>query len=92
MNSRATGKPAILSNEKLGISGNKLLEKQALSDLHRDVIALLILGGASVSEEVARILAKCEIGNYLGDPDKPREIHQTTLYLGQSYYRWCSSQ
>ncbi len=70
MNSRNADKPAILSNDKLGISGNKILEKQNLSDLHKDVIALLILGGASISEEVARILAKCEISNYIGEPDK----------------------
>ena len=67
---RNGAKPAILSNEKLGISGNRLLEKQALTDLHRDVIALLILGAAAVSEEIAQVLAKCEISNYLGEPDK----------------------
>ncbi len=59
-----------LSNDKLGITGRKLIEPRTLSPLVKDVIALLLLGGASVSAEVAQVLAKCEISNYLGQPDK----------------------
>lgn len=59
-----------LNNSKLGIGGKELLDKQALSDLHRDVIALLLLAGASTDEHVAEVLAKCEISDYLGQPSK----------------------
>ena len=59
-----------LNNDKLGVSGKKLIEKYPLSDLIKDVVALILLGGASTSETVAQVLAKCEISNYLGQPDK----------------------
>jgi hypothetical protein len=59
-----------LSNDKLGTNGRRLLEARPLNGLVKDVIALLLLGSASSSEEVAAILAKCEISNYLGQPDK----------------------
>jgi len=59
-----------LNNQKLGITGKKLLEKQSLSDLHQDVIAILLFGSNSTDEKTADILAKCEIANYLGQPDK----------------------
>lgn len=59
-----------LNNHKLGITGKKLLEKQSLSDLHQDVIAILLFGSNSTDEKTADILAKCEIANYLGQPDK----------------------
>lgn len=60
----------ILNNEKLGIGGRRLLESQALADLHKDVVAILLVGSLSNDKQVAEILAKCEIGNYLGQPDK----------------------
>jgi hypothetical protein len=62
-----TGK---LNNEKLGINGKKLLEKQDLSRLHKDIIAVLLFGSTSSNETSAHVLAKCEISNYLGQPDK----------------------
>jgi hypothetical protein len=60
----------ILNNDKLGLSGKKLLEKVELSDLHKDIISLLLLGSACVVEHTAQILEKCEISNYLGNLEK----------------------
>jgi hypothetical protein len=59
-----------LTNSKLGISGKKLLENQSLSQLHKEVIAVLLFGSSTADEKSAEILAKCEIGNYIGQPDK----------------------
>ncbi|MGI8504022.1 MAG: restriction endonuclease [Hassallia sp.] len=59
-----------LTNSKLGISGKKLLENQSLSELHKEVIAVLLFGSSTADEKSAEILAKCEIGNYIGQPDK----------------------
>ncbi len=59
-----------LTNNKLGISGKRLFEKQPLSVLHKDVIALLLLGNSCLDESTANVLTKCEIGNYLGQPDE----------------------
>ncbi len=72
-----------LNNQKLGISGKKILEKQELSDLHKDVIALLIFGSSCTTEETAQVLLKCEIGEYLGNP---KELHK---YVKERYI-WVS--
>lgn len=57
-----------LNNAKLGISGKKLSREYPLNELFQDVIALLVFGSACVNEDAANVLAKCEIGNYLGQP------------------------
>lgn len=72
-----------LGNKKLGIDGKKLLEKQPLSELHQDVIALLLFGSACVDEEVAARFAKCEISNYLG------KLDQLQKFIKQRYI-WVS--
>jgi len=59
-----------LNNEKLGISGKGLLEKLPFADLLKDVARILIYGSASEDEDTANVLAKCEIGGYLGRPDE----------------------
>jgi hypothetical protein len=59
-----------LSNTSLSITGEKLLHKSPLTNLHEDVIAILLFGSTSVDERTAQILSKCEIGNYIGQPDK----------------------
>lgn len=59
-----------LSNEKLGIDGKKLIKKQTLSALHKDIIALLLLASSSKNQTSVNFLAKCEIGNYIGEPEK----------------------
>jgi len=68
-----------LNNDKLGISGKKLLENQPLSQLYKDTIALILLGSNSKDlllannsedEKLADFLEKCDISNYLGDTEK----------------------
>ncbi|BAZ27800.1 type II restriction enzyme [Cylindrospermum sp. NIES-4074] len=63
-----------LNNSKLGISGKKLLVNQPLSELHKDIIAIILFGGSSIDEKTAEILTKCEIGNYIGLPDKLQQF------------------
>jgi len=55
-----------LTNARLHISGTKLLKKQPFDALSKDVAMLLMFGSAVESEDVARKLASCEIGDYLG--------------------------
>lgn len=60
----------VLNNDRLGIGGKRLLEDKPFDDLMRDVATVLIYGSACEDEETAEVLAKCEIGNYLGRPDE----------------------
>lgn len=64
----------VLSNDKLGISGKKLLEPKEITDISRDIIALLLYGGMSSNENTAKVLSKCEIGTYLGEPEKLKKF------------------
>ena len=38
--------------------------------VHKDLIMILLFGASSMNEKSAEVLAKCELGNYLGQPDK----------------------
>jgi len=60
------------SNAKLHIDGKQLAEPHPLDELKKDAIALLLFGSAYSGEddETASTLSKCEIGDYLGQPDK----------------------
>ncbi|MBL8153263.1 MAG: restriction endonuclease [Anaerolineae bacterium] len=76
--------PGTLDNARLGISGKKLLEPQSLMPLQQDVIALLILGSSASDETVASVLAKCEIGNYIGHKDKlERFLKQRYIWVSR---------
>lgn len=59
-----------LSNDKLGISGKKLLQEKELSELQKDIIILLLLGNSCIVEHTSQILDKCVISHYLGKPEK----------------------
>ncbi|WP_017319438.1 hypothetical protein [Mastigocladopsis repens] len=73
-----------LNNTKLGITGKKLLETQPLSELQKDVIAVLLFGSSSTDEKTAEILTKCEIGNYVGQPDKLQKfIKQRYIWVSR---------
>lgn len=72
-----------LTNARLGISGKRLLAPMPLNELHQDVIALLLLGGASIDETVAQWLERCEVSAYLGKPD------ELTKFIKQRYI-WVS--
>lgn len=60
------------SNAKLHIDGKQLAEQHSLDDLKRDAIALLLFGSAYSGDdnETASTLSKCEISDYLGQPDE----------------------
>lgn len=68
-----------LNNKILKVSGKDLFEKKPLDSIIKDVIALILFGASSTSEEVAEILAKCEIGTLLGRPEIIKE------YVKQRY-------
>jgi hypothetical protein len=59
-----------LTNDKLGISGRKLLKERELDKLLQDITTILIFGSACTNKITAQILSKCEIGEYLGQPEK----------------------
>ena len=59
-----------LTNSKLGISSQKFLKERKLDKLLQDVAAILIFGSACANEITAEVLSKCEIGEYLGQPEK----------------------
>ena len=74
-----------LTNDRRGISGKTLLTTQPLTPLHKAVIALLLFGASSTDEELAHILLKCEISNYLGDPDKLEKfIKQRYIWVSRT--------
>ncbi|MDB9381979.1 restriction endonuclease [Nodularia spumigena CS-584] len=73
-----------LNNNKLGITGKKILEDQPLSQLHKDVIALILFGSNSTNEKASEILVKCEIGNYIGRTDKLQQfIKQRYIWVSR---------
>lgn len=67
----ATGR---LTNAKVGVSAKKLAREQTLNSLLKDVIALLIFGAAHSDHDTAVILSKCEIGNYIGEPESLKQF------------------
>jgi len=73
------------SNVSLHLDGRRLLEQHSLDDLKKDAVALLLFGSAYSGDdlEVASALAKCEIGDYLGEPEK------LTKFIKQRYI-WVS--
>lgn len=74
----------LLNNERLGLSSRALVGDQKLSSLQQDVVALLVLGSAATDETVSAILARCEIGDYLGQPDKLKKyIRQRYLWVSR---------
>jgi hypothetical protein len=79
------GKPHSYTFRAFHINGRHLVEQHPLDDLKRDAIALLLFGRAhSVGNtETASLLAKCHIGEYLGQPRILKKI------VGQRYI-WMS--
>lgn len=59
-----------LTNNRLDISSRKLLKERKLDKLLQDVATILIFGSACTNEITAEVLSKCEIGEYLGQPEK----------------------
>ncbi|MBP7998956.1 MAG: restriction endonuclease [Chloroflexi bacterium] len=55
-----------LNNDRLGVSGKKLVQGQRTNILLHDVIAILIFGSVCTNPEIAEVLTQCEISHYLG--------------------------
>jgi hypothetical protein len=73
-----------LTNGRLGISSQKLLKERKLDKLLQDVAAILIFGSACTDEITAEILSKCELGDYLGQPEKlERFIKQRYIWVSR---------
>jgi hypothetical protein len=73
-----------LDNKKLGLGGKTLLEVQPLSAVYKDLIALLLLGGAARDEKIASVLSKCEISRFLGQPDRLEKfIRQRYIWVSR---------
>ena len=73
-----------LSNTYLQIGGRDLSSKVTMSDLMKDVCALLILGGICTDERAAAVLNKCTAGQYLGDPNRlANHIKQRYIWVSR---------
>ncbi len=73
-----------LTNNKLSISSKKLLKERKLDNLLQDVATILIFGSACANEITADILSKCEIGEYLGQPEKLKKfIKQRYIWVSR---------
>lgn len=73
-----------LTNSKLSISSKKLLRERKFDELLQDAAAILILGSACTNEVTADVLSKCEIGNYLGQPEElERFIKQRYIWVSR---------
>lgn len=72
------------SNSSLKIDAMNLLQENQLTDLQKDAIAILLFGAASTSETTADVLVKCEISDYLGQPDQlERYIRQRYIWVSR---------
>jgi len=73
-----------LTNSRLSISSKRLLTDRTLDKLLQDVAAILIFGSACTNEATAEVLSKCEIGDYLGQPEKlERFIKQRYIWVSR---------
>ena len=79
----------VLSNAKLRIDGDGIVKETPLDDLAKDVIMLLLFGGASTASELAS-LERCDLGGLIGKPDeidlyvKQKYIHVSRITTGAS--------
>lgn len=67
-----------LSNAKLKIDGQAIVEPTTLNDLTKDVIMLLLFGGSSTRSDMAA-MERCDLGGLLGHPN------EIDLYVRQKY-------
>lgn len=65
-----------LTSHKLGLTGNKLSIEHEFDDLLQDVTAVLMFGSSCLDSKTAAVLANCEIGNYMGEPERLKKFIQ----------------
>ncbi len=73
-----------LTNHQLSLTGNKLSQERRFDALIEDVTAILMFGSSCQNNETAAVLAKCIIGNYLGQPDNLKKfIKQRYIWVSR---------
>jgi hypothetical protein len=78
-----------LSNDRLKIDGASIAKPTKLDDLTKDLIMILLFGGASTVSDSAS-LERCELGGIIGKPDeidvyvKQKYIHVSRITTGAS--------
>lgn len=72
-----------LDFKRLGLIGESISAKRPIGSLARDVVVLLMFGGAGINTQAAEVLQKCNIGKYLG---RKAELEE---YVRQKYI-WVS--
>lgn len=72
-----------LSNNKLKIDGAAIVKATSLNDLTKDMVMILLFGGASSRSHLAS-LEKCDLGGLLGKPDEiDRYVKQKYLQVSR---------
>ena len=72
-----------LSNARLKIDGAAIVKSTPLNDLAKDLIMILLYGGASTASDMAS-LQKCDIGGLIGKPDEiDRYVRQKYLQVSR---------
>jgi hypothetical protein len=72
------------SNANLGLKYENLFIKKPITDLQRDAVAVLLFGATSTEESNAQVLAKCEISQFLGQPEKLEKfIRERYIWVSQ---------
>lgn len=72
-----------LSNAKLKIDGDAIVEPAPLDDIAKDLIMILLFGGASTASEMAS-LEKCDLGGLIGKPDEiDRYVRQKYIQVSR---------
>jgi hypothetical protein len=74
----------IFSNQSLKSVGKDLARSVPLTDIMRDAIAILLAGALATDEATAFHFNRCEIGNYIGEPEKLRAfVKQRYIWVSQ---------
>ena len=72
-----------LSNARLKIDGAAIVKSTPLNDLAKDLIMILLYGGASTASHMAS-LEKCDLGGLIGKPDEiDRYVRQKYIQVSR---------
>lgn len=72
-----------LSNAKLKIDGDAIINSTPLNDLAKDLIMILLFGGASTASAMAS-LERCDLGGLMGKADEiDRYVRQKYIYVSR---------
>lgn len=72
-----------LSNTRLKIDGKAIIKSEPLNDLTKDMIMVLLFGGASQANHLAA-LEKCDLGGIIGNPNEVEKyVKQKYIYVSR---------